>query len=447
MYKRIYREEVKYQEYIVEPEVEIDNFDNFNDEIIDEINFARQYPEKYVNKLETILSRLGSKNDNSLFIENVVYSFNDLYGSLVDSIEFLKSQKKLPELVFNEGLLNSSYHLLQELLDKPKYINTNRAFEQRLKNYGEPFGENYEIVNNDVFDPEFLVIKLILGDGDKDKFSRGVIFNPNLKYIGVDSGIYGPLTYIIINISEDFYEDIEKIPNEVKNKYKNKKNVYLTKTIDSKKGKSFEPKIKEINWDKVIANIKKKNKKNKINKIEDNNKNKNIKNEQKKKFIEEQSYNSNLEKIDEEEFFEKEFRTNYGQIEKDKNSYKKLFSTTSTDNKGIVRTINTELIENVAQNGIKRGYFIEKEEKNGNKYIIRNAKEEKDLNILKDLEGNEMRRFEGEVPPELQDGVISIKISKKEKKDLKNVQVLEITKTITYKDGTVKNVVEYQPLN
>ena len=58
-----------------------------------------------------------------------------------------------------------------------------------------------------------------------------------------------------------------------------------------------------------------------------------------------------------------------------------------------------------------------------------------------------MRRIEGEVPPELQDGVISIKISKKEKKDLKNVQVLEITKTITYKDGTVKNVVEYQPLN
>ena len=369
---------------------DIDDFDIINQEILKEINRARQSPEEYITILDDILKRMKDKKDNFLFLDNVPFIYNDLFGSLTESIKFLKTQKKLPNLIYNQSISYCCEQLLYEFVNNPNYKNSNLNYENRINDFGITLGENYEIINYDISDAEFLVINMILGDGDKSKFERKVIFNPNLKYIGIISGIVPPYKFcIIINSCEDFYEKDEAIPVEIKNKFQKKKNLYNTKVIISKKSKKI---LKEL----------------------DNNNNKNVNNNKDKekqmlrkkniplrnppnKILLKDMFDYDLENFDEEEFFEKEFDTNYGKYEKEKNSYKKMFSTTSTIDKGVQKNIITKIVENVDKNGIKRGYYIEKEEKKGNNKINNKEKEyiekeKRDMKILKDMEKKRKRK-------------------------------------------------------
>ena len=66
--------------------------------------------------------------------------------------------------------------------------NDNIKFKERINKYGNTFGENYEIIGYNLLDPEFIVLNLILGDGDYSKLGRKIIFNPNIKYIGIGKG-------------------------------------------------------------------------------------------------------------------------------------------------------------------------------------------------------------------------------------------------------------------
>ena len=195
-----------------------------------------------------------------------------------------------------------------------------------------------------------------------------------------------------------------------------------------------------------------------------------------------------MENFDEEEFFEKEFDTNYGKYEKEKNSHKKIFKTTATSENGQQTTITTTIVENVDKNGIKRGYFVEKEENVNieNKNYInkkenvkerneRIEKEKRDMKILKDMEIKEKERIEKEkynkkrikeipiklkgkkefdqneyfddeqceVDPnaELPEGAVGMHVQQKTITDSKGEPTLEITKTITYPDGSIQQFV------
>ena len=87
-----------------------------------------------------------------------------------------------------------------------------------------------------MFLPEFLVVNLILSDGDKSKFERKALFNPNWKYVGINSGMIEPnKVCTIINFLEDFYFINEMIPFEIQNKFKDKKTIYNSKIIPNKK--------------------------------------------------------------------------------------------------------------------------------------------------------------------------------------------------------------------
>jgi hypothetical protein len=77
------------------PEIEIDDFDKFDLEILEEINFARESPSEYALKLEDILKSIKDEKTTYLFLENASFIYTDLIGSLTESINFLKKQKKL----------------------------------------------------------------------------------------------------------------------------------------------------------------------------------------------------------------------------------------------------------------------------------------------------------------------------------------------------------------
>ena len=217
--KNFEEKEEEEEKYIPEIDIEIDDFYQFDEEIFNEINLAREFPEQYVLKLEDILNSIKSKQTNYLFLENAAFLYDDLLGSLEDSIKFLKSQKKLPGFKRHDSITDSCERLLYEYVYDQNYKNNNNTFEKRIKEYGHPYGENYEIINYDMFDPEFIVINLILGDGDRSKFERKLIFNPNIKYIGISSGVIPPNRFCtIINCCEEYFDINKKIPTEIQNK-------------------------------------------------------------------------------------------------------------------------------------------------------------------------------------------------------------------------------------
>ena len=435
-------------------DVDIEDFDSFNDDILNEINSVRERPEQYVSKVEDLYNSIKNQKEKYFFMGNVPYAYQDLHGSFKDGIKFLKSQKKLPKLEYDRGISNSCEDLVYKYAERK---NTQNSFQERLNKYGIPFGESYEIINFDIFDPEFIVINLILSDGDKNKFGRNVIFNPNIKYFGIASTILPPnKVLVVIDFCEEFEFDGENIPINIQNKFKTKQNSYNSNEIPSKKVTNIEKNDKDIKLRDPRKRL----------------------NEKKKRDI----FYYDLDNLDEEEFFEKEFDTNFGKYEKEKNSFKKMFSTVATDEKGKQRTIFTTIIETVDKNGLKKGYYIEKAQK-GSKYLDGRPqeqieKEKRDMEFLKEMERKEKERikneknrkkikeipiklngkigeydtrenieepYEGDERENLPEGAVGMEVKHKEIID-KGEPALEITKIITYGDGSIQKIINKQPL-
>ena len=226
----------------INPALRIRDFYSFSLQILYEINYAREHPDEFVEKLKELKETVEESKDNCLYIENVPFVYNDLLGSLNDSIQFLEKQKVLPSLTYNKTITQACDYLLDELLahdglDDENAINY--SLENRLHKFGYPLGENYELIDYGMFDPEFIVINFVLGDGDKNKFERNVIFNPKVKYIGIASGILSSEKICtIINCCEEFYDKNQNIPYEIEQKYNKTTPSFNTKTINNYSGKS-----------------------------------------------------------------------------------------------------------------------------------------------------------------------------------------------------------------
>ena len=224
------------------PALRIRDFYSFSLQILHEINYAREHPDEFIEKLKELRETVEDSKDNCLYIENIPFVYNNLLGSLDDSIKFLEKQKELPRLSYNKTITQACDYLLDELVahDGLDDENANNySLENRLNKFGHPLGENYELIDYGMFDPEFIVINFVLGDGDKNKFERNVIFNPKVKYIGIASGILSSgKICTIINCCEEFYEINDKIPTDIEKKYNKKTPSFNTKTINNYSGKS-----------------------------------------------------------------------------------------------------------------------------------------------------------------------------------------------------------------
>ena len=61
--------------------------------------------------------------------------------------------------------------------------------EKWLEHFDVYLGEFCELLDYGCLDSEFVVINFIFGDGDEFWKDRKIIFNPDLKYFGITSGI------------------------------------------------------------------------------------------------------------------------------------------------------------------------------------------------------------------------------------------------------------------
>ena len=458
-----------------------DNFKSFNQEILNEINYAREKPEEYILKLEDIKNSLPSKNEKFLYIDDIPYIYQNLYSSLENAISFLKTQKKLEKLIYLPTISSVCEQLKKEIIsngkNKDNNINTNEniKFKERIDKFGKTFGENYEIIAYNLLDPEFIILNLILCDDDLSKLGRKILFNPNIKYIGIDANFGDKKNnnnFYIIIFSEDFCEK-SKNDETLINKYKNKNPNYISKTIFYKTRSTYIDKEDQIKLDNKINNLinsaKKYKIKNKSSKHKNKYKNRNKKNYEQNHKIKNDIYfnyytyrnNLNLD-FDEDELFETEFERKWGKLEKDKNFQKKIFTTSTSTENGINTTIISEIFENV-QNGVKKGYFTEQRKiKNYDKsWRNENAeKEKRDMTILKDMERREKERMykinknenkknieRSEDNDELPEGVVDIQVKRKNIVDSEGNPAVEIIKTITYEDGSVQNIVRRQAVD
>ena len=248
------------------PALQIKDFSAFALTIINEIDYARMHPQEFVKKLEKIqklINESDSEDQNTILIKSVPFTYNDLNMNLQNSIEFLKEQKPLEGLTYNESISNGCNDLLNVLmmhdgfneneLDDPRY-----SLHNRMKVNGTPFGEIYELIDYGMFDPEFIVINFILGDDDDNKIDRSIIFNPQLKTVGIASGILpSDKVCTVIDFAEDYFEPDETISLDVQLKYRNRQSerIYDTRTYTRDSGKNFNKDTSIISNNKKNNNI------------------------------------------------------------------------------------------------------------------------------------------------------------------------------------------------
>ena len=449
----------------INPAMKIRDFYSFSHQVLEEINFAREHPDEFIEKLEELKESIENPKDNCLFIENVPFIYNNLSGSLNDALNFLEHQKELPKLIYNKTITQACDYLLDELVSHDGLDDENAneySLENRLSKFGQPFGENYELIDYGMFDPEFIVINFILGDGDKNKFERNIIFNPKVKYVGIASGILSSEKICtIINFCEEFYDLNETIPENIEKKYSKQIPSFNTKTINNYSGKSG----KSTNIERYTSNTKKEGnteeqfteeintkkgnsgnvfsvkkteyfkRKESIKDIDDyRNKQKEKKDARlplRRKKTKNEPKNMidffNDDDFDEDDFFDKEFDIDFDDDFKNKKSASKKTTTTtmtSTDENGKKKTIVTTITEEIDKNGNKKKEFYEEEENNDDnekgKYKLTKNKnykiKEKDIKKLKQNE----EEYEEEEEEEEQGKEIIKKNNKKEKEKEKN---------------------------
>ena len=97
------------------PALRIRDFYSFSLQILNEINYAREHPDEFVEKLKELQETVEDSKDNCLYIENVPFVYNNLLGSLDNSIKFLEKQQELPRLNYNKTITQACDYLLDEL--------------------------------------------------------------------------------------------------------------------------------------------------------------------------------------------------------------------------------------------------------------------------------------------------------------------------------------------
>jgi hypothetical protein len=391
------------------PAMRIRDFYSFSLQVLKEINYAREHPDEFLEKLNELKETIKDSKDNCLFIENVPFIYNNLPKSLDDAINFLENQKELPQLIYNKTITQACDYLLDELVSHDGLDDDNAdnySLENRLSKFGHPFGENYELIDYGMFDPEFIVINFILGDGDKNKFERNVIFNPKMKYIGIASGILSSEKICtIINFCEEFYDLNEKIPSNIERKYNKKVPSFNTKTINNysgktgnstnverytsntkKEGNTEEQFTEEINTKKGdsgnVFSVKKTEyikRRESIKDIDDYRqkqkdkkdarlslRKKKTKHEPKNMF---EFFDDDDDDFD-DDFFDKEFDINFDDDFKGQKKASKRTTTTktTTDENGLKKTIVTTITEKIDEDGNKKQEYYEEEENNDDNY-------------------------------------------------------------------------------
>jgi len=169
-------------------------------EILDEINFVRNSPIKYIEYLTELLNYF--KNNNILLYPYTKIGIQTKEGkeAVNEAIDFLSIQSDFPTVEMNKYLNK----IAEKYIEKIKYMDVNDIDKEDLENeinqYGEYsgyFGRSIEFGGENA---KQVIVNLIVCDGDEDRSQRESLFNETIKYVGIATSkhiIYGNCTVIL----------------------------------------------------------------------------------------------------------------------------------------------------------------------------------------------------------------------------------------------------------
>ena len=243
-----------------------------------EHNKIRQNPKSYIPILKKVLKMYRTNNILHFYNE---HPFKTYEGRqlVLETISFLEKQKPVNSLIYSQPLSISSHNHAVDLgtHNLNSHIGSNNStLRERVEKYTEWNGLLIESIEFGINNPEYIICKLIMCDGIKERFQRLNVFNENIKFIGI--GISKHIKYgnvIVLNYAMElrkigdalngenfiseyldttfYFNYMKKDLNQIKNvkSIKKDKNYYLN---DSKSSSSF-----NLSQESEYSNLKSKN--------------------------------------------------------------------------------------------------------------------------------------------------------------------------------------------
>ena len=167
-----------------------------------EHNKIRQNPKSYIPILKNVLKMYRTNNILHFYNE---HPFKTYEGRqlVLETISFLENQKSVNSLIYSQPLSISSHNHAVDLgtHNLNSHIGSNNlTLRERVEKYTEWNGLLIESIEFGINNPEYIICKLIMCDGIKERFQRLNVFNEHIKYIGI--GICKHVKYgnvIVIN--------------------------------------------------------------------------------------------------------------------------------------------------------------------------------------------------------------------------------------------------------
>lgn len=176
--------------------------------VVDEINQARNDPQKFVGYLEeykkamkgNVLAMPGKTG--IVMIEGV--------AAIDDAINDLKKMSKFESLIVSNGLFRAADLQLTDLKEDSTLSHRGKDgsdLEQRVFKFGFPGAGIAENISYRVDAAREVVMTMILDDGLKSRSHRKNIFSSKFKQIGVACGVSNKKEAICVAVFADSFKD------------------------------------------------------------------------------------------------------------------------------------------------------------------------------------------------------------------------------------------------
>jgi len=198
-------------------------------EVINETNRIRSNPKSYIPILETYIKyfdgNILEKPDTDTGIETQEGAF-----AYQEAINFLKSQKPIEPLIYDEEVSRASQEL-SDLMGKTGNTGENAEdnnIEERISKYVDWDVAISENIDFGGFTGEDVIINLLVDDGVEDRSHRSNLFNTKIKYFGVGTSFHKEydICTVIDYIGEilEYTNDKKKFVGNINNKNEKKYN-------------------------------------------------------------------------------------------------------------------------------------------------------------------------------------------------------------------------------
>ncbi len=176
---------------------------SFLRDLVREVNDLRRNPCAYADKIER--NKKYFKADNVWKHPKSKFAIKTEEGAAAydEAINFLKNKAtSRNELDVSKSLTKIAEDFLKEYQKDPM---ANIPLDDVVKKYGKFTGLFRRLVQLGADTPEFVVVSLVVGDGDKSRQYRDALLAENLNKIGVAHGEHKDYSVIsVLTICNDF---------------------------------------------------------------------------------------------------------------------------------------------------------------------------------------------------------------------------------------------------